>query len=249
MPEPAPGHAEPHPDLAGYVLGTLGPAESASFARHGTSCARCRAEVEELAWIPARLAGARPAADPPDRLRAQTLAAVAVDAAAARGRAPAVAASRPRWPLAAAAAAVAAIAGVAALAAAPSSDARPPRAVDLVAADGGAARGVAHLQRGPLGIGIRLVLEDVPAPPAGHFYECWYLAPPAGPGATARVSAGTFRTPASGRALVQMVTAADPARYPVIEITLEPDDGDPARTGPVVLRSRLTSRPPRGPGG
>jgi hypothetical protein len=32
-----------------------------------------------------------------------------------------------------------------------------------------------------------------------------------------------------------MISAADPARFPKMGVTLEPDDGNPARTGPKYL--------------
>lgn len=231
MPEPAAGHPGPHQDLAGYVLGTLDAAESASFARHVEMCERCRRELEELGWLSTRLADIRPAADLPAGLRTQTLAAVTkvADRGVGGGR---------RWPVVAAIA-LSVVAALAVLAATPPSDAPAPRTIALVAPDGGAEpRGSARLQRGPLGIVIRLLVADLPAPARGSFYECWYLAPTDTADRPARVSAGTFLTPAGGRAVVTMVTAADPSRYPGIEVTLEPDDGNPARTGTVVLRSR-----------
>lgn len=231
MPEPAAGHVGPHADLAGYVLGTLDAAESASFTHHAEVCDHCRGELRELGWLPTRLADIRPAADLPEGLRAQTLA--AVTEVADRG----VGGAR-RWPVVAAIA-LSVVAALAVLAATAPSVAPAPRTIALVAPGGGGEpRGVARLQRGPLGIAIRLLVEDLPAPPRGSFYECWYLAPSDTAGRPARVSAGTFLTPAGGRAVVEMVTAADPSRYPGIEVTLEPDDGNPARTGPVVLYSR-----------
>ncbi|MGH9156816.1 MAG: anti-sigma factor domain-containing protein [Acidimicrobiales bacterium] len=235
-PGPAGG---PHLDVAGYLLGTLDPYEAASFEQHRVTCARCRAEFDELDWVPARLADARPAPEPPAALLAQTLAAVGQDARDRR--------TRPgrRWPLAVVAATVVTVAAVAALTAAPSSPSPPPHTVELVSAPGAgtgagatAARGVARLQRGPFGVVIALQLQNLAPPPPGSFYECWYLAASDTAVSPARVSAGSFTTPAGGRALVRMVTAADPARYPAIQITLEPDDGNPARTGTVVLQSR-----------
>src|SRR5688572_30230941 len=73
-----PDHRTPHPDLGGYLLGALTPEETQEFSRHLASCPACRAEVAELSGLPAVLDLAVPQGDeePPDRLRARTLAAV-----------------------------------------------------------------------------------------------------------------------------------------------------------------------------
>jgi anti-sigma factor RsiW len=63
-----------HVDVAGYVLGTLAPAEAAAFETHLATCDRCRAELAELDALPNLLAGAELA--PPPQLRQRTLDAV-----------------------------------------------------------------------------------------------------------------------------------------------------------------------------
>jgi anti-sigma-K factor RskA len=80
----------PHHDLAGYVLGTLTPAETSAFEAHLPTCPACAAEIAELESLPSLLAGAAP--NPPAALRDRTLAAIAAEASArgpATGR---------RWP-------------------------------------------------------------------------------------------------------------------------------------------------------
>ena len=57
MPELAP---HPHPDLGGYVLGALEPAERADFEEHLAGCERCQAEVAELRGLPELLEQAAP---------------------------------------------------------------------------------------------------------------------------------------------------------------------------------------------
>lgn len=71
------------------------------------------------------------------------------------------------------------------------------------------------------GIRVDLAMSGLPRSDAGHFYELWLV------GDGGRVSAGTFRSDGSPIARA-FTTAADPASYPRIGITLEPDDGDPA---------------------
>jgi anti-sigma factor RsiW len=70
-------HPEPHPDLAGYVLGGLAAAETSAFEAHLATCATCRAELAELQWIPGVLDDPAPAVELPPGLRARTLTTVA----------------------------------------------------------------------------------------------------------------------------------------------------------------------------
>ena len=238
-----PDHPAPHPDVAGYVLGALDPGESRDFAAHLRDCDDCRREVAELASLRVMLDRAMPAPVLPPGLAERTFAAIE-EAAAAGAPVPArlpepsraERARRLRLP----AAAVAAVAGVAALVAGLFLMARPgpsPIEVALVADGGGHAVATARLHRGDTGVAVELAVAGLPVPPAGAFYECWYV----GAGDTAdhpaRITAGTFTVAAEGTTTVRMTTAADHKRFPGIEVTLEPDDGDPRSTGPAVLHS------------
>ena len=73
-------HAEPHPDVAGYLLGTLTDREAAAFADHLTGCAACRAELEELRWLAGVLDELPPAEPLPPGLEERTFAAIERDA-------------------------------------------------------------------------------------------------------------------------------------------------------------------------
>lgn len=53
-----------------------------------------------------------------------------------------------------------------------------------------------------------------------------------------RVSAGTFTVGRDGKATRRMTSAADAERFPKMGVILEPDDGDPRRTGRKVLVTR-----------
>ena len=110
--------------------------------------------------------------------------------------------------------------------------------VALVAAEAGSGHGKAVVRNVEQGREVRLDVSGLPANPLGTYYECWFV----GPGDTEqrpnRVSAGTFRVGSDGTASVLMVSAADPARFPKMGVTLEPDDGNPARTGPKYLVSQ-----------
>ena len=228
-----PDHPTPHPDVAGYILGTLEPDEAAAFAEHLRSCEDCQNEVVELSSLRALLDQALPGPVLPEGLAERTFAAVAAEASAdavpRRGR------RRSRLVPAARALAGAAAVVVGLLLAGRTTPA--VREIALVAADGGPSGTVARLHREDEGIVVDLDVEDLAAAAPGRFYECWYVGDGDQPGRPARVSAGTFTLPESGRTTVRMTTAADRTRYPRIEVTLEPDDGDPRATGPVVLRS------------
>jgi anti-sigma-K factor RskA len=228
-------HVVPHPDLAGYVLGALEPAERAAFEEHLEGCAACRAEVAELETPAALLKQAPPPIQVPPGLRERTFA--AVEQAAARTRR----GRRLRLLLASAAAAALLVAaflgGVLLSQAGPFADRGRVVAFTLTAADGGPARGTAKVHQVADGLEITMEVSGLAPNPPGSVYECWYV----GPGDTLerpnRVSAGTFTVGPDGRANLRMHSAADLHRYPAMGVTLERDRGNPARTGDKVLIS------------
>jgi len=67
----------------------------------------------------------------------------------------------------------------------------------------------------------------------GTFYEVWMLRSP-----TQLVSVGSFRVDAGGRARVTFPVAADAHRFPIVDVSREPADGDPRHSSDSVLRSR-----------
>jgi hypothetical protein len=67
----------------------------------------------------------------------------------------------------------------------------------------------------------------------GTFYEVWMLRSP-----TQLVSVGSFRVDAGGRARVTFPVAADVHRFPIVDVSREPADGDPRHSSDSVLRSR-----------
>jgi anti-sigma-K factor RskA len=77
--------------------------------------------------------------------------------------------------------------------------------------------------------GGQLYIANLPPAPAGKAYELWML------GGTAPRAAGTFQVDASGRATHRMEPAAGPAAK--FAVTLEPEPGVAAPTGPIVLAS------------
>jgi anti-sigma-K factor RskA len=80
---------------------------------------------------------------------------------------------------------------------------------------------------------MRLTVSGLPRVDAGGFYEVWMMRD-----AAHLVALGSFRVGADGRARVELPVTASPRRFPVLDISREPADGDPAHSGHSVLRSR-----------
>lgn len=82
---------------------------------------------------------------------------------------------------------------------------------------------------------FRLVVRARHLPPTlpGRHYEVWLV------GERGRVSCGTFRVLSSGHVVFSALVGVDPRVYPLVEVTLEPDDGDPAPSGIVKWSGRL----------
>jgi anti-sigma-K factor RskA len=80
---------------------------------------------------------------------------------------------------------------------------------------------------------MRLTVSGLPRVGTGGFYEVWMMRD-----ATHLVALGSFRVGVDGRARVDLPVTASPRRFPVLDISREPADGDPAHSGHSVLRSR-----------
>jgi anti-sigma-K factor RskA len=80
---------------------------------------------------------------------------------------------------------------------------------------------------------MRLTVSGLPRVGGGGFYEVWMMRD-----ATHLVALGSFRVGTDGRARVDLPVTASPRRFPVLDISREPADGDPAHSGHSVLRSR-----------
>jgi anti-sigma-K factor RskA len=96
---------------------------------------------------------------------------------------------------------------------------------------GGAAQGEVRLAR----TGRRATLRVSGLKPSrrGQFYELWLLNPPGD-----LVSLGSFRVDADGRARLAVPLPVDPSRYRFLDVSVEPDDGNPAHSTRSVLRGR-----------
>jgi len=80
---------------------------------------------------------------------------------------------------------------------------------------------------------VRLDVRGLPATGRDSFYELWLLNAP-----DDLVAVGTFRVGPDGTAEVSFPLAVDPGRFRVLDVSLEPVDGDPGHSSRSVLRSR-----------
>jgi len=76
-----------------------------------------------------------------------------------------------------------------------------------------------------------LVAADLPAPPEGKVYELWAIA------GGKPLPAGLFTVDAEGKGRLAIAPLAGAAAVDVFAVTLEPEGGVPAPTGPMVLAS------------
>jgi anti-sigma-K factor RskA len=83
---------------------------------------------------------------------------------------------------------------------------------------------------------IELVVWGLPELRKDEYYEMWYAREGGG-----RISCGTFRAQPGGRTTVNLTAPVGARSYPEIEVTREPDDGDPGSSGEKVLVGDLRS--------
>ena len=217
-----------HPDVAGWVLGTLDPDDAEWMAGHLPSCPDCRAAVAEFGPTARLLATAAPADLAPPDLQARILAGVAREAQRSR---------RWRgWSIRMLALAAAVIVAVGLSLGLLLSGGTPAQSAALVlhSGPGLSASASGTVRQVDSGWSVQLTAVHLPASGSGQFYQCWWVGSGNGPGHPRLVSAGTFTVGTSGTATVQMWSAADPDDFPVIEITLD-SAAQPGQPGRVVL--------------
>ena len=214
--------------LGPYVLGELTAGEERGLERHLEECPECRNELKSIRHTHELLRKEATTAPPPE-LKGRVLALATSETPARSGV---------RWRLlvsAAAALLVVAVLGVGLLLAFldDSSAGLPLTATALAPGASGVVRGE------PAGENIRIELEvrDLPELGEDEYYEMWYYAEEGDGGG--RISCGAFRTAPEGQTIVNFTTPLNARDYPEIEVTREPDDGDPASSGEAVLEGDL----------
>jgi hypothetical protein len=111
---------------------------------------------------------------------------------------------------------------------------RGPATTDVVLAGtrlAPVASATAKLHATPSGLAIELDVSGLPPSPPGYYYQAWMKGP------RGTVTIGTFHL-RGGPGTVELWSAVTLADYPAITVTREPEDGNPASSGQVVLTSR-----------
>jgi len=212
-------------DLLGpYVLGELADGEARELQRHLEECSSCRDDLEEVRSAHGLLQSA--VAGPPPELKEWVLA-----RARSERRPPPARRWRIWLPVAAALLVVAALGlGVLRTVTGPSDGL-------ALAATGAAPQAGGELRGEQIGDNLKVELDawGLPDPGKGGYYEMWYAKKGGG-----RISCGTFTAAPDGTATVSMSAPVSAVAYPEIEITQEPDDGNPGSSGKVVLEGSLS---------
>jgi anti-sigma-K factor RskA len=212
--------------LGPYLLGELSVEEERELEIHLEGCSGCRNELARARQTHDLLRELA-AGGPPTELKDRVL-------ARARGEIPAR--SRDRWRLWIPAAALLAIAvlgaGLLWAITQDSSEGIPLTATAASSEGGGEVRG--QVDEGNLQ--IELVVWDLPELRKDEYYELWYAKEDGG-----RISCGTFRAQSGGQTTVNLTAPANAVSYPEIEVTREPDDGNPGSSGKKVLIGDLRS--------
>ena len=212
--------------LGSYLLGELTVEEERELERHLEGCPKCRGELERLRRTHA-LIQATADVTPPPELKDQVLAQV-------RGEIPGHSRGWWFWASAAAALLVVAVLGVGLLRGItgdPSSGV-PLQSTALAPEAGGEVR----VEEVGENFQVELEVWGMPKLEGDEYYEMWYYAEDGG-----RISCGTFWAGPEGRTTVNLTAPASSRHYPEIEITREPDDGDPGSSGEEVLEGKLRS--------
>lgn len=210
-----------------YLLGELTAEEERGLERHLEECPACRSEMNRLRQTHDYLLKLA-ASDPPPELKARVLVQVV------RSEAP----ERPGrgwfWGSVAAALLVVAVLGMGLLQMLTSgSSTRVPLTATTLAPGAG---GEAQIEEVGKNFRVDLEVWGMPELEEGEYYEMWYYAEGGG-----RISCGTFRVGPEGRMTVDLSAPATAGDYPEIEITREPDDGNPKASGEGALEGELRS--------
>jgi anti-sigma-K factor RskA len=212
--------------LGPYLLGELSAEEERELERHLEECSGCQSELARARQTHDLLRELA-AGGPPPELKNRVL-------AQARGEIPARLRGGWRLWVPAAALLVVAVLGAGLLwtVTRDASDGIPLTATVPASDGGGEISG--EMEEGNLK--IELVVWGLPELQRGEYYELWYAKEDGG-----RISCGTFRAQQGEQTTVNLTAPASAVSYPEIEVTREPDDGDPGSSGEKVLIGDLRS--------
>lgn len=213
--------------LGPYLLDQLTAEEEHELEHHLEECSGCRDELDRIRQTHTLL---RELAtnEPPAGLKSRTM---------ARATGKSTVRSEVRWKLwvpAAAALLLAAILGVGLL---QEIIGDAPAELPLTAtALAPGARGELRGEKIGENFQFELDVRGLPKLRKDEYYEMWYAREDG-----KRISCGTFRAQPGGQTTVNLTAPVNAASYPKIEVTREPDNGNPAASGKEVLVGDLRS--------
>ena len=219
----------PQDDLPGLLLGELPPATAMAVDRHLAGCDPCRRDLAAVAAASSALrdlsrlslveaVDLRRLASPADAPTHPSL-----PASVLRDRS-----RRTRWLLGAAAVLVALGLGVGGFTVGRDRDTGRGQRVALGAPAAGGATAEARVRGAGDDQIMSMSAEGLPRPPAGAYYQVWLVGD-----AGKDFPVGVLAPNGQG---IWSLPADVAARYRAIDVTLEPADGDPARSERTVLR-------------
>ena len=217
----------PHPqdDLPGLLLGELPPATAVAVDRHLAGCDPCRRDLAAVAVASSALRDVSrlPFPLPASALRDVPRLPYPLPASVLRDRP-----RRSRWLLGAAAVLVALLLGVGGFTVGRDRDTGRGQRVALGAPAAGGATAEARMRGAGDDQIMSITAEGLPRPPAGAYYGVWLVGD-----AGKDFPVGVLAPNGQG---IWSLPADVAARYRAIDVTLEPADGDPSRSGRTVLR-------------
>ena len=213
--------------LGPYVLGELTADEERELEQHLEECPSCWAELS-VVWGTHNALREAAASGPPPELKALTLARAKAEGSGRAGY------GWKLWVPVAAALLVAAVLGTGLLRTI-TNDSSPGvhLAPTALAPNAG---GEVHAEQVGDNLQVELEVRGLPKLKKNQYYEMWYYAEDGG-----RISCGTFRVGPEGPTTVNLTAPATARHYPEIEITREPDNGDPGASGYAVLKGSLVN--------
>ena len=212
--------------LISYLLGELSAEEERELERHLEECPECRHELDRARQTHDLL---RKLAtyEPPTELEDQVLAQV-------RGEMPARSSGGWRLWVSAAAVLVVVILGIGILRAILGDSSTGVSLTSTAVAP--EAGGQVRVEEEGENFQVELEVWKMPELEEDEYYEMWYYAEDGD-----RISCGSFRTGPEGRTTVNLTAPATARDYPEVEVTREPDDGNPEASGEEVLEGKLRS--------
>ena len=207
--------------LGPYLLRQLTAEEEHELEHHLEECPRCRDELDRVRQTHTLLQGLA-VCEPPAELKSRTMAQARGDTTTRFGI------RRTLWVPAAAALLLAAILGVGFLQEI-IGDSSAEMALTATALAPGAS-GELRGEKVEENFQFELEARGLPKLRKDEYYEMWYAKDDGG-----RISCGTFRTRQGGQTTVNLTAPVNAASYPIIEVTREPDDGNPRASGKEVL--------------